>query len=143
MTANAKPATPLPWIDPRTIAASWSVWQGDPEGKQVQVAACRVVDESGNTMPNMVDHDGDCAQNAAYIVTACNAYPQLVADRQELVAALRHAKSCFVSASLVAIEQMHASARNPKALKAADSARMEADRCAAELNAVLAKLGEA
>lgn len=81
---TAKPATPLPWTDPRTIAASFGVWAGD-----VQVATCRVVYDDGSTVPYMVNHDGDAAQNAAYIVEACNAYPRLMAEREELVAALR------------------------------------------------------
>ena len=81
MTKNA-PATPLPWADPRTIAATWSIWAGE-----VQVAACRVVDDKGAVVPYMVNHDGDAQKNAAYIAHACNSYPLLVEALRESVRA--------------------------------------------------------
>ena len=67
-----KPATLLPWrvspIAPRSIQQESGIWS---------VAECTI--------------DGD--RNAPYIVAACNAYPQLVADRARLVEALRSALS--------------------------------------------------
>lgn len=57
-----KPATALPWIEDADYDAQ--IIYGD--GERVKVATCR-----GSETPR--------AQNAAYIVTACNAYPQLVA----------------------------------------------------------------
>jgi hypothetical protein len=67
------PATPLPWIDPRTIAASYSIWKGD-----TQVAACRWTDTNGDIHKPCVEDESEARQNAAYIAHACNAYQQLV-----------------------------------------------------------------
>ena len=74
-----KPATPLPWIAVADKAAPYSGIYVDKPGRQKQV-----VHENGATK------DAD----AAYIVTASNAYPRLLAERQQLVEALRKTIAC-------------------------------------------------
>ena len=73
-----KPATPLPWESPG--------WDGDariicasPKGKRRTLAH----------IEDMPDIGVSADANATYIVAACNAYPQLVADRARLIAALQ------------------------------------------------------
>ena len=77
MTATNKPATPLPWESPG--------WDGDariicasPKGKRRTLA--HVYDQT--------DIGISADANAAYIVAACNAYPELVAENARLREAL-------------------------------------------------------
>ena len=76
MTAT-KPATPLPWITDHSTVI-YSTERGPHRG---------AVAEYGYQ------------QDAAYIVTACNAYPRLLAEREELVQALREACSQLAAVS--------------------------------------------
>ena len=67
-TKQAAPATPLPW------------------------KLCGInKDEFGSLNLNTGDFAGGgyTPQDAAYIVEACNAYPRLMAEREQLVAALK------------------------------------------------------
>ena len=67
MNTHIKPATPLPWLDRR----------GYVSGDSTIIAKM---------------HRGyfeDREKDAAYIVAACNAFPRLMAERAELVAALQ------------------------------------------------------
>ena len=72
-TKQAAPATPLPWTfshEPRSNV-------GRIHGR---------IDPVGSTpRPN----------DAAYIVAACNAYPRLMAEREQLVAALKQLYAAF------------------------------------------------
>lgn len=87
---TAKPATPLPWARlecERVPANKYSAQhyrfytEGlTPEGFRNLIAT---------TAPNLRDKE-----YAAYIVEACNAYPRLMAERDELVAALRFIERC-------------------------------------------------
>ena len=73
-TKQAAPATPLPWL------LSSGVLVCDQEARVIV-----------NTTPMDVVGvpDAHAFDNAAYIVEACNAYPRLMAEREQLVAALR------------------------------------------------------
>ena len=71
-----KPATPLPWLVSDLDVFIGKVAIVDTQG----LGVARV---NRNFAPKGAE------QNAAYIVAAANAYPQLVAERAELVAALR------------------------------------------------------
>ena len=64
---QVRPATPLPWV-----------------AHQNQRFGYAIRDAKGGNVANRA-----CSNNAAYIVAACNAYPRLLAERAELVAALR------------------------------------------------------
>ena len=105
-TDRMKPATPLPWhvTHQRHTDQSFDVVSLCTMGGATVVAA---TGKSADAMsPN--------GRDAAYIVAACNAYPQLVEDRRRLVEALRDA-----------------------------ALRLEAaDRGAADLRALLRELGE-
>ena len=68
-----KPATPLPW---ETI--------GEP-------IADAIIGHKQTTPMAYIGHP----ENAAYIVTAANAYPRLMAERRELVEALRHLEQAY------------------------------------------------
>jgi hypothetical protein len=82
MTTNTtKPATPLPWTMRATQESSY--------------AAFKIGAPSNRTIAAVLDGNANAAADAAYIVAACNAYPQLVADRQELIAALRELHRCM------------------------------------------------
>ena len=73
--ADVKPATPLPWRNERSDQGELCIYhQWDNAGTRQRIS----------TMENV-----DGQQNAAYIVHACNAYPQLVADREEMREYLR------------------------------------------------------
>ena len=76
-TKQAAPATPLPW---RTLKqdAAFPIYHAE-DGR-----VCTLHYASG------VKAQHDCQrQDSEYIVAACNAYPRLMAEREELVAALR------------------------------------------------------
>ena len=67
-----KPATPLPWSS---------------HGNDVHSPAPVERTKMRKTVANC----GHAIQDAAYIVHACNTYPQLVAERQQLIEALHNA----------------------------------------------------
>ena len=73
----AKPGTPLPWKIGR-----------DEDGVLVITYSHRLGDRDIAKIPALTDRAQRMA-DAAYIVTACNEYPRLLAERAELVAALR------------------------------------------------------
>ena len=67
-----KPATPLPWY------------------KESPMQGIRAVSPYGRLyMAHQSPDHKVREQDAAYIVAACNAYPRLIAEREELIAALR------------------------------------------------------
>ena len=75
-----KPATPLPWIltHQESFDYCFDIVSPQPDGG-VYIAS------TGSSK----DVDSPCGKNAAYIVAACNAYPQLLDDRARLLEALR------------------------------------------------------
>ena len=80
-TKQAAPATPLPWrtdeyIRERICAGA---------DRDAQVAKIFTIPRGANDAQT----DRARQQDAAYIVAACNAYPRLMAEREQLVAALR------------------------------------------------------
>ena len=70
MTATAKPATPLPWKH-----------MIDKGRGSLQFDRFNIYTLADNVPAHVRDME---KQDAAYIVTACNAYPQLVEDLAEL-----------------------------------------------------------
>ena len=74
---QAAPATPLPWH------------VGLRQAQQI------IYDDKGWAVANATVYHGradgaETRANATYIVEACNAYPRLMAEREQLVAALRN-----------------------------------------------------
>ena len=67
------PATPLPWITPGTDAGEYVLCSNGSKDKRRTVA--HIYEPT----------------DAAYIVHTCNTYPQLVAERQQLIEALHNA----------------------------------------------------
>lgn len=70
---QAAPATPLPWIAHGDSADRMSIRQA----------------EAGPSVASMFLTRND-ADDAAYIVAACNAYPRLMAEREQLIRVVRH-----------------------------------------------------
>ena len=85
-----KPATPLPWkiVSERANEGMTAPVESEVRGdnRQVAVRLGRLYNDSQKA-------------DAAYIVTACNAYPRLLAEREELVKALREACSQLAAVS--------------------------------------------
>jgi len=79
MTPKRKPATPLPWKIPSQLS---------PE-------IFAATHEQGHNIPvgSVQTFRGGGAQDAEYIVHACNTYPDLVRDRARLLEALRGAEN--------------------------------------------------
>ena len=82
-----KPATPLPWkiVSERANEGMTAPVESEVRGdnRQVAVRLGRLYNDSQKA-------------DAAYIVTACNAYPRLLAEREELVKVLRNVMDGFV-----------------------------------------------
>ena len=78
---TAKPATPLPY----------AVGVTDKQPYALRIYAVAPGPEFDFSVAWVRDVDAaTLEQNAAYIVHACNAYPQLVADRAELIETLKY-----------------------------------------------------
>lgn len=91
MTATPKPATPLPW----TLKKITSQWKENPYWHAVSlyagerlIAHIDLTNGPSNVEGRQAGNDG--AVNAEFVATACNAYPRLLTQRNELVAALKH-----------------------------------------------------
>jgi hypothetical protein len=87
-TPQAKPATALPWKTSRALRG------GDVAILATSITANDgypvIVAEAFETLRHRDEQSAqEAADNAAYIVTACNAYPRLLSERAELVAALK------------------------------------------------------
>ena len=79
-TKQAAPATPLPWKVSKPQHGRFPAYSID-NGSVKSIAMVSIMARGGTD------------QDAAYIVAACNAYPRLLAERAELVAALRLGRS--------------------------------------------------
>ncbi len=93
MTRTIKPATPLPWYDD----GRYVVQHAPDNPRPIRIAEC---------------HD---AQHAAYIVAACNAYPELVAALRDALPALngwagavRRSRGHHSQESAIADKRLHA-----------------------------------
>ena len=85
-TPMPKPATPLPWrVVERQNARGQALTPGIVGRRYKNVARDWPI-----AIASAITFE-DTNANAAYIVEACNAYPQLIADRAALVAMLQRA----------------------------------------------------
>ena len=93
-TKQAAPATPLPWghDDFDNAERSYKI-----DSKRTRIECVTIYGRGGDEIArfchepdNNLDAFGsDARADAAYIVEACNNFPRLMAEREQLVAALR------------------------------------------------------
>ena len=78
MTATNKPATPLPWSVDNGGDGEIEIWSPSEGARLIA------------TVGDGLNVNADDEKNAAYIVAACNAYPELVAALQALAEFWKH-----------------------------------------------------